>query len=212
MLQYREATKSDQKAIVDLLTEAFFQYDYYKLYVKNEKQRWQFVRKIQDICVQTALIKKYLILLGVLNCRIVSVALLVPPRAEEISLMDYALNGGLSLFYYGGIKATFGFLGLFKAGNAVCQATYQDAWFLELLAVSEKNQGQGLGGQLLHDYVTPFIANQGGGLLTFITNSEENCRFYQKNGFTAFHKGLLHRNHQVLENWSFKKEIPSKSE
>lgn len=207
MIVYREAKRTEQAAIVELLTASFMDYAYYKLYVDQEEKRQKFVRVIQELCVKTSMRKGYPILVGLIDDVICSVAILVPPKAPKVSLIDYILAGGLTVLRHGGIKDTAGFLGMLEESNSVCHSTYPDAWFLELFAVSNSFQGQGVGGKMLNEFVIPYIANQGGGMLTFITNSEVNRRFYKKNGFIEFHAGEIHRRDKVLYNWSYQKHI-----
>lgn len=207
MIEYREAKPTDQAAIVALLTISFMDYAYYKLYVDQEAKRQKFVRVIQELCVTTSMRKGYPMLVGLIDDEICSVAILVPPKAPKVTLIDYILAGGLKLLYHGGIKQTAGFLGMLEESNSVCHSTYPDAWFLELFAVSNRCQGQGVGSKMLNEFVMPYIASQGGGTLTFITNSEVNRRFYKKNGFIEFHAGEIHRRGKILYNWSYQKDI-----
>ena len=204
MITYRKATLTDQAEIIALLSESFLAYDYYKIYVTDEQKRIEFVKIIQELCVKTSFKKDYPILVATIEQKIVATAILIPPFAAKVTIFDYLLAGGLKLLPYGGIKNTLGFLTMMKEANAVCQQTYPQAWFLEPFAVSNQHQGQGIGRKMLNDWVKPYIAKHGGGILTFITNSESNRRFYQKNGFSEFHCGEIRRNHKTLGNWSYK--------
>lgn len=207
MITYREAKKNELNKIVELLTQSFFNYDYYKMYVQNEKRRFHFVRIIQELCVKTSFEKGYIILVGIIDNIIVSVAILIPPNARKISVWDYVFSGGIKLLFCGGIRNSFGFLGMLEEGNSVCHKEYPNSWYLEPFAVSNTFQGQGIGSKMLNDCIKPYISKHGGGLFTFITNSEKNRVFYKKNGFTEFHGSEIHRNNKVLGNWSFKLPI-----
>ncbi len=55
-----------------------------------------------------------------------------------------------------------------------------------MLAVSDDCKGLGYGSKILRDFTLPYIKEQNGKIVTLATNSEINCRFYQKNGFVQF--------------------------
>lgn len=202
MLTTRFARKSDQPRITRLLTNAFLDYDYFKMYVTNEAKRVPFVQTIQALSIKTALQHGHHVLLGLQANTIVAVAIVIPPTARPIKLWDYITAGGLKLIQYGGIKNTLGFVGLLNESNAVRQRKFPHAWTLEALAVAPNTQGQGVGGQML-TIVQDHIRQAGGGDLTFITNSLTNRNFYLKHGFHEFDATTMHRNHKKLLNWSF---------
>ena len=60
---------------------------------------------------------------------------------------------------------------------------------------------------MLHDCILPYIAENGGGLLTFNTNAEINRAFYKKNGFEEFDVDTLNENGKEIGNWSYKRMI-----
>lgn len=209
MSTYRLATSNDQSKLIDLLTTAFLDYEYFNIYVDNEIKRQRFVRAIQAICVKISLNKNYPILVGEHGQTLTSAAVLIPPTAPKATLLNYLRHGGLALIEHGGLRNTLGFVRLLDESNAACQRSYPDSWVLETIAVNNDFQGQGLGGQLLTDGVTEYIAAHGGGNLTFITNSLGNRHFYLKHGFTEFHAITLHHNTKTFPNWSFVTSIAS---
>lgn len=208
MITYRKAKLTDKEDIINLLTTSFLDYNFYKIYINNEEKRERFVRDIQELCINTSFLRKQVILLGIMDNIIISVAILISPETKKTTIFDYIFSGGIKLIFNYGTKTTFGFLGMLEEGNEACLKNYPNSWFLELLAVSNTSQGKGIGGKMLNDCVKPYIAHHGGGMITFITNSEENRSFYKKQGFIEFNKSELRRNDKLLGNWSYKKKIP----
>ncbi len=43
--------------------------------------------------------------------------------------------------------------------------------------------------------------------MTLITNTEKNCRFYEKNGFVRFAENELNRKGKSIMNYSYAKEL-----
>src|SRR5574340_446872 len=124
MIVYREAKRTEQAAIVELLTASFMHYAYYKLYVDQEEKRQKFVRVIQELCVKTSMRKGYPILVGLIDDVICSVAILVPPKAPKVSLPANTTVCRFTTLCHGGIKHTAGFLGMLEESNSVCHSTY----------------------------------------------------------------------------------------
>lgn len=209
VITYRAAKRSEKKQLTQLLTTSFLSYDYYKMHVQNEVKRIRFVETIQELCIKIAFKQDYPVFVGVMKDQLVSVAVLIPPKAKKVSLIDYLFAGGVKLARYGGVKNALGFLDMLEESNAACHREYPDAWFLEVLAVSPEVQGKGIGGKMITEWIEPFIQTQGGGVLTLITNSERNRIFYQKNGFVEFHEGRLVTKERQLGNWSYQKVISS---
>ena len=203
---YREAQKSDLKAIAELMSESFSRYSYFDVYVADKDKRLKFMRAIQEMHTKLSF-KNEKILVGVQNDKIVAVAILKAPNSPEGSILDYILAGGLNVIFTGGISSAFGLLGMTEEASVECHKQYPNAWYLTTLAVCSSCQGQGLGGKMINECIKPYILSQGGDMCTLITHSEENDRFYIKNGFVKFHSKLIRRNGKEITNWSYKAKI-----
>ncbi|HWT73509.1 MAG TPA: GNAT family N-acetyltransferase [Mobilitalea sp.] len=206
MITYRTAKKSEIDEIAKLQTEAFCNYDYFKMFVDDEKRRIRFLEALQKVGVRSSY-KHEVVFVGVENNRIVSAAILKAPKASESNLMDYILAGGIRVLLTGGVRNTIGFIKMMKESSSRCFSEYPDSWYLTSLSVSSFYQGQGLGSKMLDECIKPYIAKNGGGLLTLITNSELNRSFYKKNGFIEFHESVIRRNGKQIGNWSYRQEI-----
>ena len=60
---------------------------------------------------------------------------------------------------------------------------------------------------MLQDCLLPHIRKQGGKSLVLFTNSEETCRFYEKNGFRLFHTENYTYNGNTMGSWSYRMEL-----
>ena len=79
-------------------------------------------------------------------------------------------------------------------------------WYLNLLTVEPSAKGRGIGSAMLQECLIPFARDRGGNGLCLFTNSQENRRFYQKNGFREFDaRWFEYRGHQ-LGSWSYRLE------
>ena len=140
---------------------------------------------------------------GVKDGEIVSAALVEDPANKKADVQDYVKAGGLSLVFPVGLSKILNFFHFSEYARADCDKKYPSAWYLEVLAVDDSMKGCGLGSGMLQDCLILYVQHQGGQELTLITNTEENCKFYQKNGFRNFAERMLEQNGQQIDNWSF---------
>ena len=206
MITYRPVRAEELEEVTALLTESFCNYSFFEMYMDNKEKQYKFLRAILEVGVK-ATYTKYIIMVGVQNNEIVSVAQLKAPDTSKISLMDYVLAGGIKILLAGGLSNTFGFLKMLKEASSICHHLSGRVWYLEFFAVSASCQGQGVGSNMLENCIIPYIQKSGGGLLTLITNSEQNRAFYTKNGFEEFHEMFIRRNGKEIGNWSYRMKI-----
>lgn len=207
MIIYRKARKNELNEISTLLTDSFYDYNFFNIYKTNDNwKQYKFIKSIQDVNVKTTF-KKQIILVGIKNEKIVSVSLLKSPSSPSINIIDYLTKGGIKILLAGGIKNSFGFLGMSEQASSICDKLNGNIWYLNSLAVTKSIQGQGIGSKMLQDCIIPYIKKRGGGILTLITNIEINRIFYKRNGFEEFHKMIINRNNKVINNWSYRLPI-----
>lgn len=53
----------------------------------------------------------------------------------------------------------------------------------------------------------PHVKESGGRTLCLFTNSESNCRFYEKNGFTLFDEKRFEYGGKSIGSWSYRREV-----
>jgi len=155
----------------------------------------------------TANARKHTCFVGECEGEIVSVALLQNPNIKRINLFDYILAGGVGLLFPVGFGRLLDFFAISNQAHADCAKQYPKEWYVELIACQAISKGQGLGSKMLNDCLCAYVKKQGGTKLTLITNTEQNCGFYKKNGFVNFAVSELKWKDKTVQNWSFCKEL-----
>lgn len=130
------------------------------------------------------------------------------PSHTTTDLWDYLWTGGLKLIPYFKNKMLLELLKQNNLAEEACQnKAGRNTWYLSLLAVDAKYQGQHLGSNLLKQHVFPYLKGRHVQKLTLITNTENNCNFYKKFGFKNFDINILASKGHTVNNWSFIKNI-----
>ncbi len=210
MIIYREAYKKEIKEIAKMVADSFSEYPMYTLTFRDKfKCKDDFIRyitKLNKVHIR-ANAKKHKCFVGIENGEIVSVALLQDPKIKRISLLNYIIAGGISLLFPVGFKRIIDFFDISNKAHEACEKENSDAWYIELIAVSPKYKGQGLGSKMINDCLIPYAKSQEGNKLSLITNTETNCKFYKKNGFDNFAFDKIYWKDKSISNWSFIKNI-----
>lgn len=206
MITYRFAQREDLPQIAHLLTESFKDYPYLELYAPKGKKRNQFHEVVQQVDSKVGF-KYEIILIGIENEQIVSVATLEAPHKKHAGLFAYIQAGGLKVIRVLGIKKSLAFLEMLDCSSKACKETYSNAWYISSLAVDHSVKGNGVGSSLITEGVIPNIKKLGGRQITLTTNTEQNCQFYKKNGFHLFKTEAFDVDGTVLWSWSFVQEI-----
>lgn len=206
MTTYRKATISDKESLVSIVIGAFHDYPIFRHFTKNEKQHKEFLRILMDVDIMTHL-KKHTCIVGVENDAIISVALLRSPNDTSIGFTDYMSFGAMRIMKCIGVVKTLRLLKMVSVMEHVSDVDGRSAWVLNTLAVAISSQGKGLGSRMLNDYIAPYIASNGGGVLTLVTNTDLDCKFYLKNGFNQIRKAIVKSGHVSLPTWGFVKAI-----
>lgn len=209
-MQFRKATQDDLKEMSQLAAHSFADYIIYEKSVKSTfKTKKDFHRFLYDMhYVQFAsFLQKGVSLVGTIDGEIVSIALLESPDQKKITLMDYMKAGGIRMIPYIFKNGLMHFKKLIEQASEKCKDGTPKSWYLSLLAVSKKHQGQNLGSKMINDGMIPFIKKYGGQRLTTNTNNEINVKFYEKNGFVQFFTNTLPFKKGPVRNWGFKMEI-----
>ncbi len=210
MVEYRNARKSELKEIAKMVAETFGEYPMYTLTFRDKfascDDFLRYITKLNRVHISSNA-RKHHCFVGVEGGEIVSVALLQDPRKKRITLLDYILSGGVRLLIPVGIRRLLDFFRLSNQARRECEAKHKDAWYIELLAVSSKHKGKGYGKDMISNCLIPFVKRQLGKEIALITNTETNCRFYEKNGFMKFSQSELNWNGEEIMNFSFVRAI-----
>ncbi len=206
MITYREATKEEIPYIAKLSSLSFGNYPFFDFAFldcfKEASAYFKYMDKLHLVHLSTNM-TKHKCFVGIQNNKIISVALLQDSTCKQISVLDYIQAGGITLIYPVSFIKILDFFELSEKAHQDCSEKYPTSWYLEMLAVNPTMKECGLGSAMLKDCVIPFIQKRGGKELTLITNTEQNCKFYTKNGFYKFAERALDYKNQKINNWSF---------
>lgn len=210
MITYREAEKSEIPYIASLASSSFGRYPFFDFAFldsfKTDDEYLAYMKKLHRIHLK-ANISCHRVIVGTMDGRIVSVALLEAPEEREAGIWDYIKAGGVSLVYPVGLGRILDFFNISEEAAKDATGEYPDGWYLEMLVVEGSMKGKGLGGKMINDVVVPYVSLHGGKNLTLITNTENNCRFYEKNGFTIFSERMIEMKGKKVRNWSLVRSI-----
>ena len=107
----------------------------------------------------------------------------------------------------GGIFKTLSWISMTEKAEKVIHSQRHPYWYLSSLAVKNSRRGQGIGAQFLREGVIPYVAAEGGGQFTLITNTEGNARFYERAGFQLISYEEIHTPKAQMGNWSFSMDV-----
>ena len=205
MISYRDAEKSELGYIAALISSSFGNYPFFDFAFhdsfKSNDEYLAYMKKLHSVHLRANSIR-HRVIVGIMDERIVSVALLEAPEEREAGIWDYIKVGGVSLVSPVGLWRILEFFNISEEAQKDARRGYPDGWYLEMLAVEGSMKGKGLGGRIINDAVVPYVSQHGGKTLTLITNTENNCRFYEKNNFTIFSERMLEMKGRRIRNWS----------
>ncbi|URZ01914.1 GNAT family N-acetyltransferase [Clostridium felsineum] len=210
MIFYREVKKEDLKKVSKLYAQAFKEYCYLKCTVgnnfNNDDKYLHFLEMLFFINIKTYM-KKHICLVGILDGKIVSSAVLKNPDRSEIGLFEYIFSGGIKLLKEISLLNILSFLNFMDDSQKAFKSIRRPIWYLEALAVDKLYQGKKLGSKMINDCVIPCVIDHGGKEIFLITNSEINRKFYTQNGFTEFSDDVIHFKNININNWSYFKKL-----
>lgn len=140
---------------------------------------------------------------------IAALAALQPPLGAPVEILTPGGQAAADIAAAGGADLPARLIRMFECSDAACHALPDPKWHLSALAVSPHFQRQGLGEAMLRECVIPHIVQNGGGMLTFNTNTESNRVFYRKLGFEEFDADTVtSQTGEKLGNFSFRMPLP----
>lgn len=203
-MDFRMADQKDFSQCLASAISAFEEYPFFHVYkVEDQQLLYESIMKIwMDNCFRCGTV-----LVAEEDSQIVGVAALKAPDDDDIDIADLSHKESETLIDLIGIDKLRSFIRMCRDSDEACNSLPDPKWYLALLAVSAEHEGKGIGSQMLQKCVLPYISAQGGGLLTFDTNTEENRVFYKNKGFEEFDEMMLVENGVKIGNWSYKKVI-----
>src|SRR5699024_4793294 len=80
-------------------------------------------------------------------------------------------------------------------------------WYVDSFAVSHTTQDIGVGIMLLKELVFPYIAKNGVVIVSLLTNTDINRKFYMSNSFEEFQEENFTLKNESVKNWSYRMHI-----
>ncbi len=207
-MEFRPARKKEIRQCVKLSAKSFESYIFYRMFPMKEKTRLRFIRAIMNTGIRCAFDQNALFVTTD-NDQIVTVTILESPRHQAPDSFTYLKKGGWRVLLVGGKGNTSAWMNMLEECDAAIHHLPEEHWYLSSLTTAEGQKGKGYGSSTIQKGILPYIRSAGGGLLTLITNSEENKQFYEKNGFQVFDEREIVRSGKRMTNWSFSVNIPS---
>ena len=177
-------------------------YIYLTTYISEENRRRKFLERALDIEVKIN-DGSTICLTASEDNTLVAMAMLCPPGVHRPSVASYLKAGFWKAFWYGGVRDSIAWTIMDDKAGAPCHKLAENAWYLSLLSVDPKKQGQGIGSRFLQECIIPIVKQGGGDTLCLFTNSEINRKFYVKNGFIEFDAREFRYKGKTLGSWSY---------
>lgn len=208
MLEYRKMTQEELHTCSLLAAKAFYDYEYFSIFVPHDKRRQHFLNALIR-CEFQANFRKSTVnyITAWENGRIVAVAQLCTPYFKKPSDFDYIKAGYLNAAFKGGFRTTAAWVEMDRKASAPCHKLGEKNWYLSLLTVAKPDEGRGIGSCFLNEYIIPYVKAAGGEIISLFTNSEINCKFYEKNGFFLFDKKQFEYGGKTIGSWSYKMKL-----
>ncbi|MBR6332018.1 MAG: GNAT family N-acetyltransferase [Dehalococcoidales bacterium] len=188
-----------------LLIDSFFDYEYNSNYVSDAKKRRNFLQYSLPLELKLN-IDSAIILTAEDDSDLAAVAVLFPPGIHRKSDITYIVNGFWKAAVYGGLKDVMAWMSMDSSASKPCHSL-KDTWYLDLIAVAPKKQGQGIGTRFLNESIIPEVKNGGGDQLCLFTNSESNLKFYKDNDFRVFDYQEFNYKDRPMGSWSCIRDI-----
>ncbi|MBQ7577495.1 MAG: hypothetical protein IJT21_04400 [Synergistaceae bacterium] len=207
MLTFRQALESEKKIIEDILTLPFMDYPFFKIFEPDTVKREKFIRSLQSIEINTNL-KRGQLFAGIdENGKIVLAATFHNPNIKQAGNFEYLCEGYFSAMIKCGFSKILSWAKMYDFCRKPLETLPKPLYYFENLTVRTDSQGKGCGGQFIKNFLLPYVKQNGGGTIAFITNSESNVKFYTNKGFQCFNYDTYSYKNIKLENWCFKMEV-----
>ncbi len=206
MQSYEGMQPMELLSCADLAARAFGDYEYFSIYVTDERKRQRFLRALLRSEFRSNQ-KSAAFFTAKKDGVLAAAAMLCAPDYRKPPDGRYLRTGYLAAVLHGGVRNVSAWNEMEKQAGAPCHALGGSTWYLSLLTVAPVFVGQGIGSGMLRDCLIPYVQQHGGTALCLFTNSQRNRLFYQKNGFTEFHAQQFSYHGKQIGSWSYRKEI-----
>ena len=208
-MTYEAMRPEEMKTCVELAAKAFGHYDFFSVYIPNEKKIPGFLKSMLSVefRVNQDLAHYFT---AKENGKIVAVAIIRDPNYQMPNEKQYLKAGFWKNIVIGGYLNVAAWYDMDLKAGQPCQeltAKENNTWFLHLLAVDVETEGKGIGSRILQECVIPYVKDHGGETLCLYTNSEINRKFYTKNGFREFDEQFFSYKGKSFGSWSYRMEL-----
>lgn len=207
-LDYTIMTKEERNACALIAAEAFYDYEYFSIYVPDDARRRRFLDTLIKLEFRANWSSPEAIFITARDRgRVVAVAQLCTPAFKKPTDFKYIRTGWIDAMMKGGPRRAMAWNDMERLASAPCHNLSGKNWYLSLLTVAKSAEGKGIGTRFLNEYLIPYAKNAGGETFSLFTNSEINRAFYEKNGFTMFDEQHFEFGGKRIGNWSYVKEL-----
>ena len=204
MLEYKEMDPRKWKECAKLAAEAFYNYEYFSIYIPDGARRKLFLKAL-ILCEFRANrnLPEVRFFTAEENGKTRAVAQLCDPKVRKPGDMAYLRSGWVGVVLKGGAKSVNAWNAMEKTASAPCHELTGNNWYLSLLTVAPDLEGKGIGSRFLSEWIIPYVKERGAGTLSLFTNSEINRSFYGKNGFSEFDEKHFSYDGKTIGSWSY---------
>ena len=203
MLVYQEMDPRERDECALLAAEAFYDYEYFSVYVPDDARRKRFLRALISCEFKANRdLPEVRFFTAKENGKTVAVAQLCDPNFQKPDDMTYVRSGWFGVVFKGGAKGVNAWNAMEKIASAPCHELGGENWYLSLLTVAPNAEGRGIGSRFLNEWIIPYAKERGAETLSLFTNSEINRKFYVKNGFSEFDEKQFSHEGKTIGSWS----------
>ena len=206
MLTYESLRERDIDRFVELQVASFMDYEYFSRHVPDERRRRRFLKSLLASEARANWGRQHFLAARDESGTIVAVSALCDSDYVKPGDLAYLRAGFWRTYLASGYRAMKAWLEMEDESTAPCQALTED-WYVSSLAVDANTRGQGIGTAMLQKCILPYVRDHGGSHLCLFTNSEANCRFYEKCGFTQFDERFFEHAGHRIGSWSYRQAL-----
>ena len=206
MLTFHLMKPQELYACSELAANAFADYDYFSLYIPEQKKR--------ENCLKHMLYANFrasrhnsIFFTAKKEHQLVAVAQLSRPYAPAPAKLQYLKAGFWKVLLQGGWEPILAWYKTDCDAEKPCLTLPGNTWFLRVLTVDPMQKSQGIGSKMLQSCIIPYVKGANGETLCLFTNSEANRIFYQKNGFVEFHAQQFSYHGSSVGSWSYRMSL-----
>ena len=205
MITFQTMQPGEIKDCVNIAAEAFGSYDFFRAYVTDDNKRPRYLRSMM-ITEYRVNRDKMTFFTAKENGKIIATAIVRAPGYVMPTTGEYIKAGFWRNILIAGLKNVAAWFEMDQDAGLPC-SELKEAYFLHLLAVDRSMEGKGIGSRMLKECIIPYAKEMGAGTLCLYTNSEINCRFYEKNGFRQFENREYSYGGVSFGSWSYRMDF-----